>query len=66
MAHTDLRHTGHRRALLSRAAAAPDERPAPAAPGSTDPAAGPTGAQVWSWAESVLLMGYGPGPARLL
>ncbi|MEW2288513.1 hypothetical protein [Streptomyces sp. NPDC047841] len=65
MAHTDLRHTGHRRALLRRAAAAPGERPAPAAPGYTEPA-GPTGTQVWNWTESVVLMGCGPGPSSLL
>ncbi|MFF4902812.1 hypothetical protein [Streptomyces sp. NPDC001068] len=26
----------------------------------------PTDAQVWNWAESVVLSGYGPGPARFL
>lgn len=26
----------------------------------------PTDAQVWGWAESAVLAGYGPGPASLL
>lgn len=65
MAHTDLRHVGHRRALRNRVAAALDERPAPAPPVSAEPAR-PTGAQVWNWAESVVLSGYGPGPCGLL
>ncbi|KOG62520.1 hypothetical protein ADK77_27375 [Streptomyces antibioticus] len=62
MAHIDLRHIGHCRALLSRVAAVPGERPAPAAPGSTEPA----GTQVWNQAESAVLMGYGPRPSSLL
>lgn len=65
-AHTHAGHVGLRRPALGRVfAAVSGQRPSPSA---ADPAerARPTGSQVWNWAESVVLLGYGPPASSFL
>lgn len=67
MALTTHTHVG--RARLPRPApggvtTVPGEPPSRSAAGSEEPAWPTT--QVWSWAQSVTLMGYGPPPSSFL
>ncbi|POX47193.1 hypothetical protein C3488_24220 [Streptomyces sp. Ru72] len=65
-AHTHAGHVRLRRpAHVSVSAAVPAERPCPN-PADSEGRARPTGAQVWTWAESVVLSGYGPPASSLL
>ncbi|MGW1259714.1 hypothetical protein ACWD5Q_32210 [Streptomyces sp. NPDC002513] len=68
---TYVRNAGRRRLLSSPVSAACGEQPSRETgnraererPADTQM---PTDTQVWNWAESAVLFGYGPGPASFL
>ena len=59
---TFRRTAGHRRFVDGRVSARCDEQPPRRAGSSTD-RAWPDDTQVWNWAESAVLSGYGPAAA---
>jgi hypothetical protein len=62
MAHTYVRTAGHRRSDLDRVSG---ERLSRIAAHSQDRER-PTDTQIWNWAESVTLLGYGPAASSFL
>jgi hypothetical protein len=62
MTHTHVRIAKHRRSDLDRVSG---ERPSRGTANSEDRDR-PTDAQVWNWAESAVLSGYGPAASSFL